>query len=220
MIKTSGGRFLKRAGEEQDYWVVVNDSDAREKVSTILRSKVRSKVNESTAAAQAAAAAHAAGIDALGDSNSSKTGIVGPASRYPSAAAAAQFYGASAAAAPGLPKVLPPSISSPSSLMAGNMSSLLGYPQMGGLPGAGAAGRHPLLRDSSLAMRGLPSDLGAMRMRSAALAGATGMPYGSAMEFLHQQQQQGLEDLIGLSTPMGPFGLHPQHPFNRRPGPH
>ena len=84
----------------------------------------------------------------------------------------------------------------------------------GGLPG----GRHPLLRDSSLAMHGLPSDLSAMRMRSALAAGG-GLPYGSAFDLL--QQQQGLEDLIGLSAPMGHFpGLYPQHPFNRRPGPH
>ena len=209
IIKQSSGRFLRRAGEEQDYWVVVSDSDAREKVSTILRSKVRNKVNESAE---------------LGDSTSAKTGIVGAASRFPSAAAHQQFYGGgSSVGAPGLPKALPQSIASSSSLMSPNMSLgsasfLGGYPQMGAFAGGLPGGRHPLLRDSSLAMHGLPNDLSALRMRSALAAGG-GLPYGSAFDLL--QQQQGLEDLIGLSTPMGPFpGLYPQHPFNRRPGPH
>ena len=41
VIKETSGRFLKRAGDGLDYWVVVSDEVAREKVSHALRSKVR-----------------------------------------------------------------------------------------------------------------------------------------------------------------------------------
>ena len=90
VIKETSGRFLKRAGDGLDYWVVVSDEVAREKVSHALRSKVRMG---KTSSSSSSALAMGGGGTAAGDAGLLLRGADMQGMTAPSGAAMAAALG-------------------------------------------------------------------------------------------------------------------------------